>query len=126
MLNWVNRFNICCFLDNHRYHLSHSSIECVVAAGSLREMHTLQDLQNNDDWLFGHLSYDLKNQIEALTSSHRDGIGFPDLFFFVPEYVLQLNNTSLSIGSVQDDHQEIFSAISSFSPPQYEKNTVVS
>ncbi len=126
MLNWVNRFNICCFLDNHRYHLSHSSVECVAAAGSLREMHTLQDLQNNDDWLFGHLSYDLKNQIEALTSSHRDGIGFPDLFFFVPEYVLQLNNTSLSIGSIQDDHQEIFSAIISFSSAQYEKNTVVS
>lgn len=123
MLNWVNRFNICCFLDNHSYHLSHNSIECLLAAGSVAQIEAqagtaLNQLSNfysrHNDWLFGHLAYDLKNETEHLTSSNPDGIGFPDLFFFVPEYVLQLNESSLSIGSTRNDHQQIFNDIISF------------
>lgn len=117
MLNWGNRFNICCFLDNHKYHLSHSSIECVVAAGSLHQIVAnagtafteLADFyQEHRDWIFGHLSYDLKNEIEALTSSNFDGVGFPDLFFFVPQYILQLDKDSIAIGSHNNDHEALF------------------
>ena len=34
------------------------------------------------DWMFGFLSYDLKNEIEDLTSENFDGIESPNLFFF--------------------------------------------
>ncbi len=47
MLNWGNRFNICCFLDNHNYHFSHHSIECVLAAGSVRRFNTLHELSEH-------------------------------------------------------------------------------
>jgi para-aminobenzoate synthetase component 1 len=124
MLNWCNRFNICCFLDNHNYHLSHSTIECIVAAGAVTQLQThagtaLEQLShfytNNKEWLFGHFAYDLKNENEALTSSNSDGIEFPDLFFFVPQYVVQLNESFLSIGSFSDDHQVILNDIISAS-----------
>ncbi|MBL7700419.1 MAG: anthranilate synthase component I family protein [Chitinophagaceae bacterium] len=117
MLNWGNRFNICCFLDNHKYHLSHTSIECVVAAGALHNFSAnagsaLAGLasfrESHNDWVFGHLSYDLKNEIEALSSSNFDGIGFPDLSFFVPKYILQLNESSVTVGSCDNDHESIF------------------
>jgi len=120
MLNWVNRFNICCFLDNQQYHLPHQSIECLAAAGSLHTLsmqagnafhELLQFYDHHNDWLFGHLSYDLKNEVEGLTSHHPDHIGFPDLCFFVPEVVLQLHNNALFIGSVANNHQQLFDEI---------------
>lgn len=120
MLNWCNRFNICCFLDNHHYNLAHHSIECLVGAGarhtvsstagsafqSLRQFH-----DKHHDWLFGHFGYDLKNEIEALSSSNPDRVGFPDLFFFVPEYLIKITSTEISIGSFNQDHEKVFREI---------------
>lgn len=122
MLNWCNRFNICCFLDNHNYHLSHHSVECLAAAGAHRSVtasagnafSVLRDFQRQQsDWLFGHLGYDLKNETEQLTSRNPDRIGFPDLFFFVPQVILQLNDQLLTIGSLNDDHEHILEQITS-------------
>jgi len=108
MLNWVNRFSIFCFLDNHQYKLTHHSIECILGAGSIRHLtasagDALDQLGKfltvEDDWTFGHLGYDLKNEIEELASQHPDQIQFPDLFFFVPEVVIQLSASEITIGS---------------------------
>jgi para-aminobenzoate synthetase component I len=134
MLNWGNRFNICCFLDNHSYHLSHNTIECVLAAGAIdkvesRAGNALNALSafsaGKRDWLFGHLSYDLKNEIETLSSSHSDGIGFPDLFFFLPQYVVQLNESSLLIGSTANDHELIYNEITSIQPAEKKSNVAL-
>ncbi len=38
----------------------------------------------HDDWLFGFFSYELKNQLEGLTSSNPDHIGMPLCHFFRP------------------------------------------
>ncbi|HUQ67426.1 MAG TPA: anthranilate synthase component I family protein, partial [Flavitalea sp.] len=120
MLNWCNPFNICCFLDNHNYHLAYNTIECILAAGSVAQLKThagnaFQQLSEfslqHKDWMFGHFAYDLKNETETLTSSNPDGIQFPDLFFFIPEYVLKLNESTLTIGSLKDDHHQIFNDI---------------
>ncbi|HEY1018962.1 MAG TPA: anthranilate synthase component I family protein [Sediminibacterium sp.] len=126
MLSWVNRFNICCFLDNHQYSSSHQSVECLAAAGSVsifspREniFTSLEELyRNNKDWLFGHLAYDLKNAVAPLHSSHPDQIGFPDIFFFRPETVLQLSGNQLTISTLQENPEQIFEEICSmaFSP----------
>lgn len=50
-----------------------------------------------EDWLFGYLSYDLKNEIEELSSDNIDNFNADNLFFFIPEYVLVLNNNQLEI-----------------------------
>ncbi|HEX8355840.1 MAG TPA: aminodeoxychorismate synthase component I, partial [Segetibacter sp.] len=101
MLSWCNRFNICCFLDNHHYSHALHSYECVAGAGCV---HTFEPGKNffpelsaftarNNDWIFGHFSYDLKNKIETtLASSNPDKVDFPDYCLFVPEVVLQLSN----------------------------------
>ncbi len=41
-------------------------------------------------FLFGFLNYDLKNEIENLTSSHPDFLGLPIMHFFLPEYIFIL------------------------------------
>ncbi|MBL4624804.1 MAG: aminodeoxychorismate synthase component I [Flavobacteriales bacterium] len=37
--------------------------------------------------MFGYLSYDLKNEIESLSSENEDGLGFPSIQFIQPEIV---------------------------------------
>lgn len=105
MLNWANQFNICCFLDNHQYQSSASVVECMVACGvtaalpsnaSLSTLDTFINTHKNK-WIFGHLGYDIKNQIENLHSTHPDSIQFPDLFFFVPACMLSLKEKTLFI-----------------------------
>ena len=49
------------------------------------------------DWMFGFLSYDLKNETEELFSKNFDGIESPNLYFFVPRYVLILKNKVLEV-----------------------------
>lgn len=121
MLSWVNRFNICCFLDNHQYSSSHNTVECLAAAGAAsifspteNILPSLQELyRNNQDWLFGHFAYDLKNAVAPLLSSHPDQIGFPDIFFFQPETVLQLSGNQLTISTLQENPELIFEEICS-------------
>jgi para-aminobenzoate synthetase component I len=125
MLEWIEQFSIFCFLDNHKYDFLSPSFECLVGAGAINTTNTISGLaleslqQFKDqqyDWLFGHLSYDLKNEIENLSSAHPDHIRFPDLFFFVPEVVLMLSEQELRIGVHGINAEEIFTSIQSTIP----------
>lgn len=51
------------------------------------------------DWLFGHLGYGLKDCLENLISSHKDKLGFGDLFFFVPKTVIYQSKSTIYIES---------------------------
>lgn len=50
-----------------------------------------------NDWLFGYLSYDMKNKVENLSSMNFDGIKAPEMFFFQPRFVLFLQNDELTV-----------------------------
>jgi len=53
--------------------------------------------EQKKDWLFGSFSYDLKRETEDLFSSNLDNFNADNLSFFVPEYVLLLNNNKLEV-----------------------------
>jgi para-aminobenzoate synthetase component I len=134
MLNWCSRFNICAFLDNHHYQLPGHSYECLVGCGSVAAitanagtaLTALQEFLNRqNDWCFGHLCYDLNNETEQLQSAHADKIGFTDLGFFVPQYVFQLSKTTLSIGSLTNDHDAVFEQIQTEKPLVKEHRPIV-
>jgi len=119
MLNWVNRFSIFCFLDNHNYQISPHSVECLLAAGAKRSIkcnagNALEQLQKfineKPGWLFGHLGYDLKNEIEQLSSAKPESIDFPDLYFFEPEIIIRLNENEMMIEA--EDPDFVFDSIS--------------
>lgn len=123
MLNWVQPFNIFCLLDNRQYHYEAPAFECLLAVGCKRKIEagkgdTFESLKgfskDHNDWIFGHLGYDLKNEIAKLSSDNYDGIQFPDAFFFVPEIVLQLTENEVNI-FCETDAGEIFSVIESCS-----------
>ena len=121
MLNWANRFSICCFMDSHQYRDAYSTYDCIAAAGATTflspEKNKLIELkkfsQTNNDWLFGHVGYDLKNEIEGLTSHHSDKLCFPDLFFFQPAHVLYLKGNVLSIESLSKEPADVYKEVMS-------------
>ena len=58
----------------------------------------LNDFQlRKRDWLFGYLSYDLKNEIEKLQSNNIENFKSNNLSFFIPEYVMLLKDNKLEI-----------------------------
>ncbi len=106
LLLWSNQFREVVFLDSNEYHQHYSNYDCVVAVDaftsiktdfdkSFEDLHQYQSQSN--DWLFGYLSYDLKNDIEDLHSNNYDGLHFPDLFFFQPKKLFLLKGNQLEL-----------------------------
>ena len=54
------------------------------------------------DWMFGHFSYDLKNEIDKLTSENIDNLNFPNLFFFIPKIVFTMKEGVLYVDTFSD------------------------
>lgn len=104
MLNWAQRFNIFCFLDNQQYNIQPHKYECLLAAGVSRYVqapqHTLQQVDNllaQKRWLFGHLSYEAMHQHYGITALKNSSIQFPLFYFFEPQYVMYIKNNELHI-----------------------------
>ncbi len=117
MLNWLKQFNIFCLLENHAYTTYPSLTETIVAVGCKnnysanagKALEGLQQYLQKGKWYFGHLGYDLKNEIEILHSNHPDNIGFPDIHFFEPETVIEFTGNDMIIHG--DDPQKILNDI---------------
>ncbi|MBB6500209.1 anthranilate synthase component I family protein [Pedobacter cryoconitis] len=105
-LQWANQFEICCCFDSNEYTDPYSKYDFLLAAGARRQLNvntgqafkSLQEFQQaNSDWMFGLMSYDLKNEIETLSSTHVDHLDFPDLFFFIPENLIIIRNGNIEV-----------------------------
>jgi len=117
LLYWANQFREVVLLDSNAYHQKYSSYDAVLAVDAFTSLQTdynnaFQDLQQyqsqTKDWLFGYLSYDLKNDIEELHSNNFDGLTFPDLFFFQPKklFLIQGNQVEIQYLRMCDDEIE--------------------
>ncbi|MFV8271523.1 anthranilate synthase component I family protein [Flavobacterium sp. GT2N3] len=131
LLFWSQQFREIIYLDSNDYPNNYSSYDCVLAVDALTSIKTdyhnaFEDLkqyqQSTKDWLFGYLSYDLKNDIEQLQSKNFDGLDFPDLYFFQPKKLFLLKGDQLDIQylsmcdeEVEEDFKEIGDQRSVFS-----------
>ena len=69
-----------------------------ICVGKNKSFEKLKTFYNqNKDWMFGYFSYDLKNETDLLTSKNVDFLGFPKLYFFIPEIVMYLNAEKLFV-----------------------------
>ena len=123
LLFWGQQFREIIFMDSNDYPQQYSSYDCILAVDAFTSIKTdyhnaFEDLkqyqQITKDWLFGYLSYDLKNDIENLQSNNFDGLDFPDLFFFQPKKIFLLKGNQLEIqylnmcdDEVEEDFEEI-------------------
>ena len=98
VFQWASQFETICYFDNKEYSgYHHNSFEGLIAVGE--DASILKHRNDKDsafeklkqfweiekDWLFGFLSYDLKNEVENLASENFDGLSFPEMHFFKPQ-----------------------------------------
>lgn len=106
MLNWVCRFSIFCFLDNSGFEgpdafrnlvavkRSDNGSQIILHSGEQPFDALYRFQQENKQWLFGHLSYELNTELADKKSFQ---VEFPQGFFFVPDILLELHDDVVTI-----------------------------
>jgi para-aminobenzoate synthetase component 1 len=117
-LQWASAFDAVCYLDSNGFKDGYSKFDTLIAVGVKAEItantgnafEALAGFRNNNPgWITGFFGYDLKNEIENLSSLNPDHLNFPDLYFFSPKYILIINDNEVEL--VTDDKEHIFDAI---------------
>lgn len=112
VFRWAQQEDTVGYLDSNAYGQQlYGEFEGMVAVGKVAELSievgsgqdafkALRDFhKTHQDWLFGYLSYDLKNHLETLTSENTDGLGWPELHFFKPKHLIWIFKNSINIKS---------------------------
>ena len=116
LLQWAQQFKTAVWLDSNNYHQKHSSFDAVLAVDAISTIETtytnafeqLKEYQSKvNDYIFGYLGYDLKNDVEKLTSSNFDELHFPDLFFFQPKKIFFIKGNTVEFNYLTDFKNEI-------------------
>ncbi|MFN2394716.1 MAG: chorismate-binding protein, partial [Bacteroidales bacterium] len=111
LLYWAkeNYPSVAFLNSNHEVNNPYSSgYDAILAVGARKHIcpdddidafSALKDFSDlNNDWIFGFLSYDLKNQLENLKSENVDGINMPLMHFFIPEIVFLFTGNEVKAG----------------------------
>lgn len=117
-LQWASTFDICCYLDSNTFNDTYSKFDTLIAAGIKAEVlantgNAFEQLEQfreqHKGWMTGFFTYDLKNEIENVTSENPDHLQFPDLYFFVPQHLMIIRGNEVEI--VADDTQFVLDEI---------------
>ena len=123
LLQWAQQYETAVWLDSNNHHQGYTSFHSILAVDEFTSIQTdvvnafekLKEYQSiTQDYLFGYLSYDVKNATENLTSTNSDGLGFAELFFFQPQKILFIKNDSIEfqyLTMVDDEIDTDFEAI---------------
>ena len=104
LLNWAQQYETTIWLDSNEYHQSYGTFDSILAVDEFTSIKTdyfhafekLKEYQSTtQDYIFGYLSYDIKNDTEQLTSQNYDGLHFSDLFFFQPQKIIFINGGNI-------------------------------
>ena len=106
LLIWSQQYREVVWLDSNELPQKHASYDAILAVDAFTCIQTdyqeafqkLKEYQTvTQDWIFGYLTYDLKNSLENLQSTNFDGLEFPDLFFFQPKKLFLIKGNELEI-----------------------------
>ncbi|MEN8786735.1 MAG: anthranilate synthase component I family protein [Flavobacteriales bacterium] len=66
-------------------------------------------VDQHQDWVFGYLSYDLKNEVEpSLSSFNKDNLNYPEVHFFVPEIIVEITVDFAKIHFTKNEQKDLF------------------
>lgn len=123
LIQWLARFEQFSYLDSNGYNQDvYQAYDLLVGAGCLDAIQAragegafeqLTQFKNQypQEYLFGYLAYDLKNELEHLDSLHPDPLEWPDLCFFVPEHHISVQNQVLTIASATQAPEDLYREI---------------
>ena len=114
---WAQQFDDVVWLDSNKHNQKYASYDAVLAVDAFTSIKTdyhqgfekLKEYQTiTKDWIFGYLTYDLKNDVEKLSSDNFDGLRFPDLYFFQPKklFFFKENQIEIKYLNMVDDELE--------------------
>ncbi len=101
-----NGFDAPIFIEStHRYDFV-AGLQSV--SDCTNDLAQVQLLHNQyKDWILGFLCYDVKNQLEKLSSSNPDKIEMPEVYFFRPRYLFLKDAEQWKVGYLDDyDNEE--------------------
>jgi para-aminobenzoate synthetase component 1 len=131
-LQWASTFDAVCYLDSNGFKDSYSKFDTLIAIGAKNELTVNSGnafeqldtfLERNPSWVTGFFGYDLKNEVENLSSSNADHLHFPGLYFFVPQYIIIIKGNEVEI--IADNAEEIFTRIEQQEQPSSNQITGV-
>ena len=132
LFSWGKQFEIITWLDSNNYEQKYTEFKGVLAVGEFTSIKTdykgafekLKEYQSyTKDYIFGYISYDVKNDVENLSSRNFDGLGFADLFFFQPEKIIFIKDNTVEfhyLNMLDDEIISDFTAITSVKDLQEE------
>lgn len=103
---WSQQFDDVVWLDSNNHNSKYSKYDCILAVDAFTSIQTdytnafdkLKDYQSTtNDWIFGYLTYDLKNAVENLESNNFDRLEFPDLYFFQPKKLFFIKGDKVTV-----------------------------
>jgi para-aminobenzoate synthetase component 1 len=106
LICWSQQFDDVVWLDSNNHKDKYSSYDAIFAVDAFTSLKTdyfdafnrLEEYQSStNDWIFGYLTYDLKNTTEILKSENYDGLDFPDLYFFQPKKLFLIKDNAVEI-----------------------------
>lgn len=112
LLQLHQHFNYSASLIGKQSNTNYSVVQSIHAFGALQVQklttgNALQQLQTSittsQDWHFLCLSYDVKNEIEQLQSNNLDLFNLPDVFYFIPKYVVIQNHSTYYLHCQKED-----------------------
>ena len=121
LLKWSEKSVTSVFLNSNNHKSQINNYEAILALDSYSEIPYTRNnslnkldnfLKNTQDWVFGYLSYDLKNELENLESKNIDSFDLPNLFFFQPKKIWLVSNSNVEAlyldgNQIDDDWTEI-------------------
>lgn len=125
---WSQQYDEVIWLDSNNHKTQYSSYDVLLAVDGLTAIVTdanngfsdLEEYQTQvKDWIFGYLSYDLKNDTEYLSSKNYDGLEFPELYFFQPKKIIGIRGDEVHfiyLNMVVDEIVEDYKTITDFVP----------
>ena len=126
LLFWAQQYDTAIWLDSNNYHQQYSSFNAALAVDEFTSIKTdyynafdkLKEYQTTTkDYIFGYISYDVKNDVEQLSSKNFDGLGFADLYFFQPKKLIFIKNDTVEfhyLKMVDDEIDVDFSNIQTY------------
>lgn len=108
-LHWANQFSHVAYYHHSDIPYPQNGFRQILAIGREQELKQARGDRfdalrafHENDWLFGYLGYDLKNDTEALDSSNPDILGFPEIAFFKAQHILFFNEDEVTIDSEEE------------------------
>ncbi|MBT7136116.1 MAG: anthranilate synthase component I family protein [Polaribacter sp.] len=133
LLNWSQQFETLIWLDSNNHNQQYNSFDCALAADEFTSIKTdyynafekLKEYQTHTkDYIFGYLTYDVKNDVEQLSSSNFDGLHFADLYFFQPKKLIFVKKEAIEfhyLKMIDDEIESDFEEIKKVKAPKIEK-----